>query len=155
MPYIIADEDKLVPHEPVTLTLESPEVVESAKKSIALAVKTISSDPDILGILKHKFRPGSNYVRHISLLSMVSCCLCQQLGWTSESSQLKLAIAALMHDLALDDEVYLNVDHWNACAKNSKALDPDSLKYRSHPVEAVGYEFCFYNCGRPGQLYKR
>src|SRR5690606_3433295 len=65
------------------------------------------------------------------------CCLSQQLGWTSESSQMKLAIAALLHDIAIDDEVYLSIDHWNQSARNSKAMDPDTLQYRNHPVEAV------------------
>lgn len=141
----------ITPDESRTLALESlevvermafclgwtPQVMESAKKSIGLAIRTISEEPKLLKLMNQKFKSGSAYSRHVSLIAMVSCCLSQQLGWTSESSQMKLAIAALLHDIAVDDEVYLNVHHWNSCARNYKLKDPDTLQYRNHPVEAV------------------
>lgn len=115
----------------------NPEVMESAKKSISLAIKTVSSDSKILKLLRQKFKSGSAYSKHTSLLAVMTCCLAHQLGWTSESSQMKLAIAALMHDIAVDDENYNNIDHWNQMAKNGRAMDQEAMQYRQHPIEAV------------------
>lgn len=115
----------------------TPAVLESAKRSVQLAMKVVAKDPNILKILSHKLKNGTAFSRHTSQLAMVTCCLSQQLGWTSEASQMKLAIAALMHDLAVNEEVYMGLNHWNTNARDSKVQDPETLQYRNHPVEAV------------------
>ncbi len=115
-----------------------PEVVVTAKKCIDLAINTISTNPDILRVLKKQSNsPDTFYSQHAGPLVMVTTIFCQQLGWVSESSQVKLAMAALMHDMVLTDDHLRDVQKWNERARDSGDKSPETLKYRNHPIEAA------------------
>ena len=86
---------------------------------------------------KQSNTPDAFYSQHAGPLAMVTTVFCQQLGWVSESSQVKLAMAALMHDMVLSDEHLHDVQKWNERARNSQDKSPETLKYRNHPIEAA------------------
>jgi hypothetical protein len=140
------------PDQKLTLSLEAmdvieklsrtlgwkPEMVATAKKCIDLALSCISANPDILAILnKQRKSPEAYYSQHSGPLAMVTAVFCQQLGWVSESSQTKLAMAALMHDMTLTNEYLDNADEWNQRAKNKSDVTVETVRYRNHPIEAA------------------
>jgi response regulator RpfG family c-di-GMP phosphodiesterase len=50
---------------------------------------------------------------------------------------MKLAMASLLHDLAVDNSFYDDIDNWNKKASNFKDKSPEVIKYRMHPLDAV------------------
>ncbi len=115
----------------------TPAVLISAQKSVTHALKILSKNQDILKVLKRRLKgPESNYTRHMSLLTYLVCSFCSSLGWIGESGQTKLALAALMHDMAVDDFYYDDIMEWNRRAGDFSDKSPETIKYRMHPFEA-------------------
>lgn len=113
-------------------------VVDASKHAVNLAIKAVSSEPNVFNLLKHKLSNAhSKYSQHVGLLALMNCGLCHQLGWVSESSQMKVGLAALMHDITVDEQVYENIEYWNTAACNPSDKTPEVIKYRNHPIESV------------------
>lgn len=116
----------------------TPQVLEVAKHAVNLAIKAVAAEPNILKLMKQKLsNPASNYSAHVSMLSLLTCGFCYKLGWTSESTQMKLGLAALMHDLTVEEDVYRDVKLWNQAAMDINHKNAETLKYRSHPADAA------------------
>lgn len=116
----------------------TPEVLNAAKQAVGLAIKVVSAEPNLFKLLKKKMSiPGSRYSNHVSILSLLSCGFCHNLGWIGESTQMKLALAALMHDLTVEDSYYADIDLWNSVAGNANDKSPEAVKYRNHPADAA------------------
>jgi response regulator RpfG family c-di-GMP phosphodiesterase len=116
----------------------SPNVMLAAQKSVTQAVKILSKNPNILSVLKKRLSgPSTEYSRHIGLLTYLVCAVSSTVGWIGESGQVKLALAALIHDMAVDDEFYVNTKEWNKRAADPLDKSPETLKYRMHPFAAT------------------
>lgn len=116
----------------------TPEVIEIAKKSVRMAIRSIAKDHVILKLLKKKFsNHTSDYSKHVTMLAMLNCLFSQQLGWVNEATQMKLALAALLHDVTLDEEFYRDINRWNQKAINPADKSPETIRYRNHPIEAT------------------
>jgi HD-GYP domain-containing protein (c-di-GMP phosphodiesterase class II) len=116
----------------------TPAVVEAAKQAMNLAVKAVSKDPSILKLLKQKLSsPSSTFTHHVGKLALLTCGFCYQLGWTSDSTQMKLGMAALMHDITLDEGIYDDIHRWNASGSDFNDKSTETIKYRNHPADAA------------------
>ncbi|MCM2350382.1 MAG: response regulator [Bacteriovoracaceae bacterium] len=148
----LSDEEKADSSTMAVISLESIEsverlsrslgwkegVVEAAKNTVNLAIKVASTEPNILKLFKYKLNDAhSKYSQHVGLLALLNCGFCHQLGWISDSAQMKMGLAAIMHDITVDESVYENIELWNEAAYNSTDKSPEVLKYRNHPAEAV------------------
>lgn len=149
---MLADSGTQPPAELSVITLESletveriaksvgwtPEVIEAAKHAVNLAVKSVSNEPNLYKLLKQKMKnPESKFSTHVSILSLISCGFCHNLGWTSESTQMKLGLAALIHDLVVEESYYSDIQLWNQAASTLTDKSPEVVKYRSHPADAA------------------
>lgn len=115
----------------------SPGIMASAQKSVGQAVKILSKNPNILAVLKKRLaNPSSEYSRHIGLLTYLVCAFSSSIGQVGESGQIKLALAALIHDVAVDDYYYENIKEWNKRAADPTDKSAETIKYRLHPFEA-------------------
>lgn len=115
----------------------SPAVLVSAEKSVTQAVKILSKNQNVMNVLKRRLKQSSSpYARHIGLLTYLCCAVGSSIGWIGESGQVKLALAALIHDVAVDDECYLEIKNWDRRAADPADKTPETLKYRMHPFEA-------------------
>ncbi len=114
------------------------EVVETAHKSISVAIKAVAANPDILSLIEARAsQPGSIVSKHVTLSSLLACAISQKLEWASEFTQVKLSMAALLHDICLDDSFYEKIEEWNARARNRQDKTDETDKYRSHVRSAV------------------
>ncbi|WP_408097621.1 HD domain-containing phosphohydrolase [Peredibacter sp. HCB2-198] len=115
----------------------SPSVLVSAQKSVSQAVKILSKNNNIISVLKRRLaNPTSAYSRHVGLLTYMVCAFGSSIGWIGESGQVKLAMAALLHDVAVDEAIYENLREWDKRASHSGDKSPDTIRYRMHPFEA-------------------
>jgi response regulator RpfG family c-di-GMP phosphodiesterase len=116
----------------------TPDVMNAAKHAVNLAVRAVSAEPNILKLVKQKLEdPSSKYAAHVGTLALVTCGFCQQLGWSSESTQMKLGLASLMHDISIDEKKYENITPWNKAASDSQDKKADTLRYKNHPIDAA------------------
>lgn len=116
----------------------TPEVLDAAKQTLKLSLKAVSNEAKILNLLKKKLsNPTSKFSSHVAMLSLLTCGFCFQLGWVSESTQMKLGMASLLHDLTVDEVAYENIYLWNQTAADPKVKTSEAVKYRNHPVEVA------------------
>lgn len=109
------------------------EVVIAAQKSIAIAIKAVEAAPAILDLIVFKHMSSDTKgVEHVTITSLLACAIAQKLEWASEVTQTKLAMAALLHDLTVEDGVYQDVDTWNQRASDRGDCDPGTEQYRNH-----------------------
>ena len=116
----------------------TPEVLESAKKSVNEAIKILSKDKKVVHILKMRLNDSNSaYSRHIGLLTYLSAALGGALGWIGDGGQTKLALAALIHDVAVRESYYSEIKVWNKRAADKNEKSPEVVKYRMHPFDAL------------------
>lgn len=116
----------------------SPEVLDSAQRSVKEAIKILSKNKKVLNILKIRLNdPSSDYSHHIGLLTYLVTALGSSLGWVGEAGQTKLALAALIHDVAVQESFYQDITGWNKKARDKSDKSPDVIKYRMHPFDAL------------------
>lgn len=116
----------------------TPEVIESAKKSVNEAIKVLSKNKKVMNILKVRLNdPSSPYSHHIGLLTYMVTALGSSLGWVGESGQVKLALAALIHDVAVQENYYDDIEEWNRRASDRDDKSPEVIRYRMHPFDAI------------------
>lgn len=115
----------------------SPTILVSAQRSVTQAVKILSKNSNIVNVLKRRLaNPSSAYTRHVGLLTYMVCAFSSSIGWIGESGQVKLAMAALMHDVAVDETIYENLREWDKKAGDPLDKTPETIRYRMHPFEA-------------------
>jgi hypothetical protein len=81
--------------------------------------------------------PQSKYCSHANILSLVACGFCYHLGWTSESTQMKLGLAVLIHDITLDESYYSDINYWNLVSSSKSENGPQVQRYSNHPIDAA------------------
>jgi response regulator RpfG family c-di-GMP phosphodiesterase len=112
------------------------EVTLSAQKTVTSAVELLVQNAQMTQTLKKRFlNPSSPYAMHIGLQTYLTCGFCKILGWTEESTQIKLAMASLLHDVSLEESYYEDIRSWNKKASNSKIKSSEVTQYRNHPFE--------------------
>lgn len=121
----------------------TPEVVLRAKDTVKKAITQLSKNEKIADVLSEKMKnKKSPYANHVSLLAFLTCVLCEKLeghseGKAAEAMRMKFAMASLLHDYAVDETYYQNIDEWNKRASNLSDRSPETIAYRLHPFEAA------------------
>jgi response regulator RpfG family c-di-GMP phosphodiesterase len=81
------------------------EAHELAKTCTDLALRAVYAEPNITPYLdKLQFDRGNFLTTHSLLVSHLACLFASLLGWASQITQYKLALAAVLHDLTLEND---------------------------------------------------
>jgi response regulator RpfG family c-di-GMP phosphodiesterase len=110
-------------------------------ESIDLTVKFIKAQPQLNDLFKKlELMEGSYLSTHSILLSYISCALAAQMEWVSSATNTKLATAAFMHDITLDDltvEQCLKLEQQIIQKEVPIISNETMLKYHNHPLHAA------------------
>ena len=71
--------------------------------------------------------PSSGFSRHVGLLAYMCCIFSKDLGWGGDLVPTKLALASLLHDLAVDESYYEDIKSWNQKAANLRDRTPETV----------------------------
>lgn len=113
----------------------SKEAVQASRKIIRDSIATLNSNERISALLKKKFSErNSGYSHHVGLLCYLTSIMCTEIKM--EEAREKLVMAALMHDLSLEEDVYADVKEWNKQAANLQERSPEIVRYRLHSLHA-------------------
>jgi HD-GYP domain-containing protein (c-di-GMP phosphodiesterase class II) len=115
----------------------TPELQKLAASSTGMAVATIQKNPSLKNMLAKLDENRDNYLGwHSIALSYLSCKLATLMGWQSEATFYKLALASFLHDITLpNDELaqLLDLDQINLA---NLSLADRALVLR-HPLTAA------------------
>jgi response regulator RpfG family c-di-GMP phosphodiesterase len=114
------------------------EVVASAQRSVAIAIKAVSANPSIMALLEARATHGSSKAKElVTHTCLLSCAISQKLEWASELTQVKLSMAALLHDITLEEHICEEMDKWNERARDRNDNSPEVKAYREHARAAA------------------
>jgi HD-GYP domain-containing protein (c-di-GMP phosphodiesterase class II) len=106
--------------------------VRLAFKAVNLTVNMVKRDQSWAKLLAQK-NSNSFYSHHVSLLSNMVCIVAQNIGWSSEATQQKLIMAALLHDQFVDETTY-EILQQNSNDSSEIIQNP---QYRQHPIKVA------------------
>lgn len=116
------------------------EIQRVALEAVRQALAAVRKDPDLSRYVEKIFRPEHGWmVRHNLIITHVACAMATQLGWTSEQTYIKIATAALLHDMALPRHD-VDEDVWLLSASGEKmkqGMDSEAKAFLQHPLEAA------------------
>lgn len=110
-----------------------------ATHAIRHSLALVRAEPQLKGYLEKISRPEHQWlVRHSLIITHVACGIATKLGWTSEQTYLKIATAALLHDMCLprmdqDEEVWLLAATGE---KLRETMDRELKEFLQHSTEA-------------------
>jgi HD-GYP domain-containing protein (c-di-GMP phosphodiesterase class II) len=111
-----------------------------AEAAIRHSLALVRTEPALKNYVDKIFRPEHSWmVRHSLVITHVACGLATQLGWTSEQTYIKIATAALLHDMTLprldqDEETWMiNMSH----LKPNEELDQEMKQFLQHPFDGA------------------
>jgi CheY-like chemotaxis protein len=116
----------------------TPEVVAAAQKCIAVAIKAVTANPSIQKLLEARVTSGGSKAKElVTLTSLLACTISQKLEWASDLTQVKLSMAALLHDITLDEYTCEHMGEWNLRADRKEDKSSEIETYRNHPRAAA------------------
>jgi len=103
---------------------------KKVKQSVQATLNSIAKKPDLSAILKRILR-GGDYISERSLLvSYFAGQICMNTSWSSPATLEKLSMAALFHDIGLEENRLARVSHLNEAKDLSKE---ETLVIKQHP----------------------
>jgi hypothetical protein len=118
----------------------SKEIIEESEKTVRRAIEVFKKSSDLHSVLENLLRHReTDFSEHVGLLSFVICALASQMRIPSENAAIKLALAALLHDLKVEPEIYQNAEEWNRKASTMEDRSSAVMNYRNHPLEGAQF----------------
>ncbi len=111
------------------------EVQDLTRSCTSLAIRCILNDPVAQPLFQKILSKKGNFLStHSILLVQLSCYLAHLIGWNSETTRYKLALASFLHDITLSDETLANLE----LADRNNPTDSSSLRsiFEQHPLDA-------------------
>jgi response regulator RpfG family c-di-GMP phosphodiesterase len=109
-----------------------PKIVQMTDVICTSIVENFKSNQDELSLLFTKNFKSSGYlIEHSILVAYLSCALAERVGWSSNGIHEKFTLAALLHDLGLDDDT-AKINNYSDLV--NRQLDwNESKKIAEHP----------------------
>lgn len=114
----------------------TPITANQVMRSVESNLKTLKKLPKLEALLKRIMRGGDYISEHSLMLSYFAGQICMATSWGNHQSLEKLSMAALIHDVFLDDERLAQV-HDLKEAKVKGFSSEEIEKIKSHPGEAA------------------
>lgn len=109
----------------------TPELELVVKASIRLSLQTITSNSRLLRQFVNALKAGgSDFGARCTLICYVACALATALEWGSDFTRYKLALAAFLHDILLDDRLA-------RCRRPEGLKGADAEAYAAHPEKTA------------------
>lgn len=123
----------------------TPAVAELTKKTIESSIQMVKKSKDIGDLLNKMKKSGDYLYEHSMMISYIATAIAKNTEWGSDATAFKLSLAAMMHDMTLEDHAMAKIQTLDD--PNLSKYSPERLeKYKNHPLDAaklisVGKEF--------------
>jgi HD-GYP domain-containing protein (c-di-GMP phosphodiesterase class II)/CheY-like chemotaxis protein len=117
----------------------TPEVQALTRKCVELAVKTLGKDPRVGETFRSMLVRRQNYLSsHSVVLAHLSCAIAHAVGWTSEPTFYKLALASFFHDLPLQNHDLARIQTLDELEMARDRFSRQEVAaFREHPLAAA------------------
>ena len=120
-------------HEFVNTLGMTPEVEELVKMNVDITMQVISKNPVLTDLFAKLTVDPNNYISsHSIVLSYISCAVASQQEWYSETTQQKLTMASLLHDICLTNE---KIAHFRT--QSEMLLSPESSTFSKAAIDEM------------------
>ena len=107
---------------------------EKVKESVESNLKSLAKKPNLEALLQRILR-GGDYISERSLLvSHFAGQICLNTSWSSDETLQKLSMAALMHDIALEENRLAKI---SSLSKATQLTEEDKRLIKEHPGQAA------------------
>jgi response regulator RpfG family c-di-GMP phosphodiesterase len=107
---------------------------EKVKESVESNLKSLAKKPNLEALLQRILR-GGDYISERSLLvSHFAGQICMNTSWSSDETLQKLSMAALMHDIALEENRLAKI---SSLSKATQLSEEDKRLIKEHPGQAA------------------
>lgn len=114
-----------------------PHFQKIAIKATKIAANALAKNRELAkSWISLRKNPDRYLASHSQMLSLVACNLAQNMGWASEVTLTKIALAAFMHDLSLGELSYAEIQKGDEIACATQAETTNLKLYRNHPLAA-------------------
>lgn len=118
----------------------SKEIIEESEKTVRRAIDIFKKSTNLHAVLENiLLNRQTNFSEHVGLLSFVICALASQMKIPGENAEIKLALAALLHDVKVKPDSYQNIEGWNRTAATMEDRSSLAMSYRNHPIEGAQF----------------
>ncbi len=125
-------------HEMIHQIGFTKEIQEVAKAQVAVTLRSVGRNPRLQDLLEGLKSKGDYLSRHSTVLAHVGCCIAKEMEWASEATFSKLVIAAMMHDMALQNSELAKINTLAELKEKSGEFPADQVKaYHLHPGKAA------------------
>lgn len=109
---VLGDEISSAVHDLASNFGFSEELEALTKTGVDLALKTISTSTSLMNLLKNLNLSSGNYLAiHSSRLPFMANQITKMMGWDSEGTSYKMALASMLHDSTLNHEIHSKFEH--------------------------------------------
>ena len=118
----------------------SEQLEYATKAAVELALKTINSNPTLRSLLKNiKLDSGSYLTIHSSRLPYLANHITKMMGWDSETTAYKMALASLLHDSTLKNPIHAKYEKESDLLQHAGAdlTKHDRSIFLDHPLKAA------------------
>jgi len=117
----------------------TPEIQALTRKCVELAIKTLGKDPKLGDVFRAMLVRQQNYISsHSVVLAHLSCSLAHAVGWTSEPTFFKLAMASFFHDMSLSSHDLARIQTLDELEMARDRFSRQEIAaYREHPQKAA------------------
>jgi response regulator RpfG family c-di-GMP phosphodiesterase len=114
------------------------ETIRLTQQSMELSLSAVMQQPDLKKLLETKLRDADGaFASHSSSTAFLACGLTGYLEWASDFTRNKLSLAAIMHDIFVNEDVYPYPQDLNEKAAKREGVTPDLMEYIDHPSKAA------------------
>ncbi|NUM89783.1 MAG: hypothetical protein HUU37_11300 [Bdellovibrionales bacterium] len=125
-------------HEMIHQLGFTKEIQEVAKAQVAVTLRAVGKNPKLQDLLDGLKAKGDYLARHSTVLAHVGCCIAKEMEWASEATFSKLVIAAMMHDMTLQNHELARINTLTELKERAGEFPPDLVKsYHLHPSKAA------------------
>lgn len=109
-----------------------------AKQNMEISLRIIGQNPKLGNILA-KLRASGNYLsQHSTALAHISCCIAQEMSWTSDNTFNKLILASLLHDTMVTNPELAKITLLKDLEVRKKEFpDEQTRAYLQHTIKAA------------------
>ena len=124
----------------------TPEVQALALKTVDLTVKMLGKNPNLSVILTDlKKNKGKYITSHSLMLAQIACASACRIGWKSGPTFVKLTLAAILHDLSIQDNELAKKQTIEEARAHCQSNSQDLISFKLHPANAAEYARKFHD----------
>ncbi len=117
----------------------TPEIQKAVKANADVLIKSMSTVKKLTPLLERLKKDPEQYIAiHSNLVAQMACSIAEAQAWSSDMTFKKITIAALLHDITINDQCIAKIQTLSELEKKKMDfVDLDIKDFPNHPIKAA------------------